>query len=85
MSINSAASVNQKINKSKIITNPPSVNSECLKPQNGSKNTSELHRACSIPAIIVGEIPKLIVTASTDNSKRSHNTGAVLVVMDEPL
>ncbi|KAH7731389.1 Kelch motif family protein [Aphelenchoides avenae] len=32
--------------------------------------SSELHRACSIPAIIVGEIPKLIVTSSTETSQK---------------
>ncbi|KAL3117101.1 hypothetical protein niasHT_007504 [Heterodera trifolii] len=32
------------------------------------QKAGELHRACSIPAIIVGEIPKLIVTASVEPS-----------------
>jgi hypothetical protein len=33
---------------------------------NAGQKAGELHRACSIPAIIVGEIPKLIVTSSSE-------------------
>lgn len=39
-----------------------------------SQKASELHRACSIPAIIVGEIPKLIVTSSTETSTNTKSS-----------
>lgn len=41
--------------------------------------TTELHRACSIPAIIVGEIPKLIVTSSTDNQSKPLSSTTTLL------
>uniref|UniRef100_A0A914HT38 F-box domain-containing protein n=1 Tax=Globodera rostochiensis TaxID=31243 RepID=A0A914HT38_GLORO len=41
------------------------------------KTAVELHRACSIPAIIVGEIPKLIVTASVEPSGVAKQIPAV--------
>uniref|UniRef100_A0A915CTT2 Uncharacterized protein n=1 Tax=Ditylenchus dipsaci TaxID=166011 RepID=A0A915CTT2_9BILA len=40
--------------------------------------SSELHRACSIPAIIVGEIPKLIVTSSNDPQQNQQKVSLQL-------
>ncbi|KAI1721100.1 galactose oxidase, central domain-containing protein [Ditylenchus destructor] len=50
--------------------------------------SSELHRACSIPAIIVGEIPKLIVTSSNDpqqghSNQQKPSLASGLVVVDD--
>lgn len=42
-------------------------------PQSLNHNKSlELQRACSIPAIIVGEIPKLIITDDLCTSKQNQ-------------
>ena len=44
-----------------------------LEPSANTQKTGELHRACSIPAIIVGEIPKLIVTSSIESSSNNKS------------
>lgn len=58
-------------------TNLSATHAHCsggyLNAHNSSQKGVELHRACSIPAIIVGEIPKLIVTSSAESST-NHRT-----------
>lgn len=66
----------------------PSPRSNCstdASADGGFTSASELHRAGSIPAIIVGEIPKLIVTASNDNAQPAMKSSpSALIVVDNP-